>query len=82
MAKGEKFLCGEISVRELIAKEHSHDGSEWEGIQNPRLLSGREAQAGQIAKDQRQPGAPDGDFQNHHQEQFEADGFVHANLRQ
>src|SRR6185369_309645 len=77
MAEREKALRGEITVGELIAKEHANDRGDRERIQNPRLLACCEPKAWQIAKDQRQPGSPDEEFEHHHQEKLEADCFIH-----
>ena len=38
LAESQKLLGGEMPVRVLIAEEHPHDGREWKGVQNQRLL--------------------------------------------
>ena len=67
MAERKEFLRGEIAVRELIAEKHTDDGGHGKGIEDHGLFRGCEFQAGQIAENQRQPGAPDEEFQHHHQ---------------
>jgi hypothetical protein len=41
-------------------------------------LQGAKIKAGQIAENQRQPGAPDDELQNHHDEELGTDAFIHA----
>jgi len=42
------------------------------------LLAGSEAEAWKVAEDQREPGAPDEEFQHHHDEESEANRGVHS----
>ena len=39
-----------------------------------RLLAGRELRLGQVAENERQPGAPDEELEHHHQEELDARG--------
>ena len=70
VAEAEESLGGEMPVGELVAEEHADDRGQGEGAQDPSLLDGREAQAGQVAEDEGEPGPPDEEFQDHHQEQL------------
>ena len=67
-----------MAVGVLITEEHAHDRGNRERIEDPRLLAGGEPQARQVSKNQRQPGTPNEEFQDHHEEQPEADRGVHA----
>jgi hypothetical protein len=73
LTEPQKFFRRKIPVGELIAEKHSNDGGNGEGIENQDLLNMGEMQAGQVAKNKRQPRAPDKKFQHHHEKQFEAD---------
>jgi hypothetical protein len=75
---GEKTFRGEIPIRKLIAKEHPNDRGNRESIEDPGLFDGAESKARQITEDQWQPGAPNEELQNHHQEKLEANGFIHS----
>src|SRR6266571_1771406 len=77
MTERKELLRGEIAVGKLVAEKHAHDCGDGKRIQDPRLLPGFESEAGEVAEDQRKPRAPDEEFQNHHEEEFEADCFVH-----
>src|SRR4029450_5064092 len=78
MAGRQESLRGEIPISELMAEEHADDGGNREGAEDPGLFRCGEAEAGQIAEDQRQPRAPDEELQHHHQEQLRADRCIHA----
>src|SRR5437773_5149997 len=77
MTERKELLRGEIAVGKLVAEKHAHDCGDGKRIQDPRLLPGFEAEAGEVAEDQWKPRAPDEEVQNHHEEKFEADCFVH-----
>src|SRR5207249_823053 len=77
MTERKELLRGKIAVGKLVAEKHAHDCGDGKRIQDPRLLPWFESEAGEVAEDQRQPRAPDEEFQNHHEEKFEADCFVH-----
>src|SRR5262249_38317828 len=74
----EEFFGGEVAIGKLVAEEHADDGSDGKGIENERLLSGREPQAWQVTIDEGKPGAPNEKFQDHHQEQPQAQGGIHS----
>src|SRR5262249_17472401 len=78
MAESEEFFRGKISIRELIAEKHAHDRSNGKRVQNPGLFAGLEAEARQVAEDQRQARPPDKKLQHHHEEKFETDCLVHG----
>jgi hypothetical protein len=73
MAEGQKFFRREIAVSELIREEDAHEGCNGKRAANESLLRSAEADGWHIAKDRRQPRAPDEEFQHHHQEEFESD---------
>ena len=81
VTEGHEFFGGKFPIHKLIAEKHRHNRTQREGIENPRLLGVGESKARQVSKDQRQPRAPDGDFQDHHDEQFVADGGIHNSGR-
>ena len=68
MAEGEKFFGGEISVRELIAEENADNRRDGEHAARQILLPLLKLQHRHVVKDLHLPGAPDGDFQHHHEE--------------
>ena len=70
----EELLRGEITVGELVAEEHPDDRGDREGVEDPGLLAGREAEARQVAEDERQPRAPDEKLERHHREERAAGG--------
>jgi hypothetical protein len=69
VAHPEKPLGGEISVGELIAEEHADERGQRERAEHERLLPCGKIKAWQITEDQRQPGAPDEELQEHHGQQ-------------
>jgi hypothetical protein len=75
--EGHEFLRRKIPVNELVAEEHRDNRPHGEGVENPRLFRRIEAEAGQIAEDQRELCAPDRDLEDHHDEQLVADGLFH-----
>src|SRR5438067_12765731 len=77
MTGREKPLGREIPIGELIAEKHADNGGNREAAQNPGLLGRGEAQAGEVAEYEGIPRAPDEEFQDHHQEQLEANGSIH-----
>jgi len=80
MAEGEKFLGGEVPVGVLVAEEHADDGGDGKGVEDPGLFERGEIQAGQVAKNQRQPRAPDEEFQHHHDKEFQPVRVVHVSV--
>src|SRR4051812_45351457 len=82
MAEGEKFLRREMAIRKLVAEEHTDDCGDRERIQNPGLLPWRKVKAGQVSKNQRQPGSPNKELEHHHEEKFEARSIIHSLLMQ
>jgi hypothetical protein len=74
VAEGDELLGGEVAVRELGAEEQGHQGGDVERPQNERLLQGVEALARQVAEDERIPGAPDEELQEHHHAELQTDG--------
>jgi hypothetical protein len=69
VGESEEFLGVKFPVSPLVAEEHADDRGDREGVQNQRLLSGREAEAGQVTEDQREPSAPDEKLEHHHEEE-------------
>src|SRR5438094_742936 len=65
VAEGDELLGGEVAVGELGAEEQRHQRSDVECPEDQRLLPLGEAQAGQVAEDQRQPRPPDEELQEH-----------------
>ena len=49
----EELLGVEFAVGPLVAEEHADDRGDGEGVQDQRLLAGREAEAGEVAEDER-----------------------------
>src|SRR5262245_54742335 len=80
MRERQEFFGREIPIRELIAEKHSDNRSSREGIQNNRRLPKPEAQARQTAENERQPRAPDEEFEHHHQEELEARSGIHGGV--
>ena len=78
LAESQEFFRREIAVRVLVAKKHRHHRRQRESVENGRFLQGAKIKAGQIAENQRQPGAPDDELQNHHDEELGTDAFIHA----
>src|SRR5436190_17690740 len=57
MAEGDELLGRERAVGKLGEEEHRGERRHCEGVEDPRLLDGRHLDVGQIAEDERQPGA-------------------------
>src|SRR5205807_833282 len=70
MAERQEFLGRKVSVRELVTKKHADDRGNRECVQNPGLVRITEPQTWQIPENQRKPGAPNKEFEDHHQKQF------------
>src|SRR3974390_3028748 len=80
MAKSQKSFGGEMPVGVLVAEEHPHDRRDRKRVENPGLLDRRKFHAWKVTIDQRQPAAPDEEFQHHHHEQPEADRVNHSSV--
>ena len=77
VAEGEELLRRERPVGELAGEEDADDRSDREGASHPRLLRRGEVEAvlPHVAPDQREPGAPNGELEHHHQPEAERWGF-------
>ena len=78
MAEGEKFFSGKVSIGELVAEEDADHRGDGKHAAGKVLLPAFELQHRHVIKNLDLPGAPDGDLEHHHQEEFEPNGFVHA----
>src|SRR5437762_9406557 len=77
MAEGQEFFCGEIAVRKLVAEKDPGDRGDGEHAASEILLPLLEFEHRHVVEDLYLPGAPDGNFQHHHEEQFETWASVH-----
>src|SRR5688500_15340879 len=81
MAGREKFFGGVITIGELMNEEHADDRGDRESGQNTGLFAGGKSEPRQGPEHHREPRAPDEEFQNHHEEQLEANAFIHKKYR-
>jgi len=68
----KEFLRGKIPVRELVAKKHGDNGSDWKRQKDDRLTGRRKIEASrtQVAKHQRQPRPQNCELEKHHPPKF------------
>ena len=67
VAEGEEAGLLEVAVGKLAAEDPGGDGGDGEGVQDPGGLRAAEAQVfGEVEAQERQPGAPDHELEEHH----------------
>src|SRR5262245_31078419 len=77
MAEGKEFFSGEIAVGELVAEKDPSDRRDGEHATREILLPLFKLEHRHVIEDLHLPGAPDGNFKHHHEEQFETWASVH-----
>ena len=79
MAEGQEPFGGEIAVGELVAEEDAeHRGDARSTLPTSACCHAVKPSIAHVGEDLRQPGAPDEDLEDHHDEKFEAGGAGHA----
>ena len=78
VTEGHEFFGSEVAVGELGGEEDADDGGDGEGGADPGGLAFGEVEAilAHVAPDEGEPGAPDEELQDHHDEELVAFGGI------
>jgi hypothetical protein len=80
VAEGQEALGREIAVGELVAEEDAHDRGDAKRATHQPLLILIEAQHAHVREDFDLPRPPDGDLEDHHEEQLDLDGRLRGGV--